>query len=271
MTLVQRLYRRSKLYGMLHPRRMHVFCAGTGKSGTTSLAAMFADTATSAHEPDARRLLRNILRYRDKEMSPRQWQRFVLTRDRELWLEVDSSQLNSYLLNVLVPAFPAAKFILTIRDCYSWLDSQINHQLSEENLPQLWARLRDVHFRADELTHPDQEKPLKDRGLFTLDGYFSHWAQHNQTVLDTVPPDRLLVVRTNEISAQAGAIAQFVGAPLSEEGKTHFFKARAKHNVLSEIDPDYLQRKADQYCRPIMDRFFPTTSLGVSLQQSGAR
>lgn len=256
---------------MLHPRRMHVFSVGTGKSGTTSIGAMFADTARSDHEPDARRLLRAILRYRDEKLTAKQWERFVLIRDRELWLEVDSSQLNCYLLSVLVPAFPSARFILTIRDCYAWLDSQINHQLSEEKLPQLWAQLRDVHFRANELTHPDQEKPLKDRGLFTLDGYFSHWAQHNQTVLDTVPPDRLLVVRTNEISAQADAISQFVGAPISQEGKTHFFKARAKHNVLSEIDPDYLERKAQQYCRPVMARFFPTISVRVSLQQSGAR
>lgn len=238
------------------PRRVQIYCVGTGKSGTHSIASMFADTARAQHEADSKRLLQHIFQHEDGSLSDADWRSFVLQRDQELWLEVDSNQLNYYPMEVLLQTYPQAKFILTIRDCHAWLDSIINHQLSEDEQNSHWGRLRALRFGASHYTHAPEEQPLKDRGLYTIDGYLSSWATHNRRVLDMVPTDRLLVVKTEEITQRAEEIAAFVGLPLSPTAQTHAFKARAKHNILSEINPAFLEQKFQQHCTDVMERVF---------------
>lgn len=257
MKAIRRLYRKSCLYRMINRRRVQVYCAGSAKSGTHSIAAMFDGTARASHEPGAKELLDAVLLRANNGFTPDAWRQYVLRRDRQLWLEVDSSHLNVHLLDVLVRERPDARFILTIRDCYSWLESMINHQLNKRGPLGIWPTWAPFAMRATQFTHPPEEAALKERGLFTLDGYFSHWADLNTTVLNVVPEERLLVVRTNEISQQAEQIARFAGLPRSPSGQTHAYKAKAKHSVLSSIDPDHLRRKVEQYCRPLMERFFP--------------
>ena len=60
---------------------------------------------------------------------------YIKKRDRSRYLEVDSSQVNAFLLDILLQEFSEARFILTIRDCYSWLDSIINHSLLRPTSP----------------------------------------------------------------------------------------------------------------------------------------
>jgi hypothetical protein len=136
--------------------------------------------------------------------------RFVIERDRRLRLDVDSSFLNIYLLDQLVELFPDAKFILTIRNPYAWLDSMVNQQLSRKRSPK-WSQLRDSVFRPDLFTHSNEELALKEEGLYTLDGYLSGWTRHNRKVIDTVPKERLLIVRTDMISESIDDFAAFAG------------------------------------------------------------
>jgi len=258
MKAIRRLYRKSSLYRIANRRRVQVYCAGSAKSGTHSIAAIFDGTARASHEPGVTQLLHAVLLRARKEFTPDAWRHFVLRRDRALWLEIDSSHLNVHLLDVLVRENPHARFILTIRDCYSWLDSMINHQLNRSSPTGVWPLWSPFAMRASEFTHPPEEAALKERGLYTLDGYFSYWADLNATVLNSVPEDRLLVVRTHEISQQAEQIARFAGLPLSSSGQTHTYRAPEKHGMLSRIDPHHLHGKMQQYCRPLMERFFPT-------------
>lgn len=257
MKAIRRWYRKSALYRLANPRRVQVYCTGSAKSGTHSIASMFHDTAHSAHELGISDLLDAVLRHARGDLTPDAWRDYILRRDRELWLEIDSSHMNVHLLDVLVQANPSARFILTIRDPYSWLDSMFNHQLNRKDNTGIWPVWAPFALQADKFTHPPEEALLKQRGLFTLDGYFSHWANLNNTVLNTVPADRLLVVRTNEISKRTEEIARFAGVPLTPSGQTHAYKAPAKHDVIAQIDPAHLQRKMLQYCRPLMERFFP--------------
>ncbi len=193
-------------------------------------------------------------------MSASQFANFAVSYDRSVWLEMNSSLLNGFLLDPLVQRLPDAKFILTIRDCYSWansfMDQKINTVLAQMHP---WRRLWRTVLHPPEFEFSDQESLLRDRELFPLDGYFSYWARHNTHVLSTVPSDRLLVLRTTEISNSLERIADFVGVPVNSlnSEKTHSFKAPKRHGTLKQLNPDFVKKTAERYCGELMDRFFP--------------
>ena len=251
-------YRTSSVFRIRHPRKTQLYCVGTAKSGTHSIAAIFGDSLRSAHEAEDEPFIDFIL---DKErglIDSRTANRYVKDRDRRLWLEIDSSQLNYFIIKILVDLFPKGRFVLTIRNPYSWLDSFINHQMARP-VTDAWANLRDYRFKEDQLVHSEEDAPLSERGLYTLDGYLSYWAEHNQSVLNAVPPNRLLVVRTDNISEKTEKIAQFAGVPAqaADRARSHAFRARERYNVLSELDPAYLQSRVDVHCKALTSAHFP--------------
>jgi hypothetical protein len=246
-------------------RKFHIYCVGTAKSGTHSIAHMFDNKLCVGHEPEGDELLDVVFDTLAGSLSETELNRYLLARDRRLWLEVDSSQLNYFFLVGLVELFPDAKFILTIRDPYSWLDSFLNHQLARGGGPK-WVKLRDIRFQPDVYVHQQGEQILKEKGLYTLDGYFSYWARHNHTVLETVPEDRLLVVRTDMISDRVDDIAAFAGVETNDiqRERTHAFKAKEKFGLLDRLDQQYLESKVNQYCADLVARFFPEIQSGRS-------
>jgi hypothetical protein len=168
-------------------RRTRLYCIGTAKSGTHSIADMFCHSIRAAHEPQADALVQKILGAASGQISTEQLTHWVRARDKEMALEVDSSQLNFFLMDILLTEFPDALFVLTIRDAYSWLDSFINHVLHFNGMGPDWLRFRDFRFKAGAFTHAAEEPILKEKGLHTLDGYLSYWAMHNENVLARVP------------------------------------------------------------------------------------
>ncbi|MBE9139436.1 hypothetical protein IQ254_19920 [Nodosilinea sp. LEGE 07088] len=240
------------------PRRAHAYCIGTAKSGTHSIEAIFRGNLRCAHESESHQVIDFILDIANNNISDDKVQRYILERDQKLRLEVDSSQLNYFLLDQLLILFPKSKFLLTIRDPYAWLDSFINHQLGRQ-ASEHWLRLRDFRFKPELYSHPKEEATLRDKGLYTLDGYLSYWSEHNQNVINTVPKDRLLIVQTSKINEKSKEIAKFIGV---SDGKivqrnSHAFKAKQYFNVLSELDQQYLESKVDFHCRDLLSEFFP--------------
>jgi hypothetical protein len=242
----------------LRPRRTRLYCVGMAKSGTHSIAVMFADRLRSGHEPEAGRTIELILALAEGQVSREEFRRSIVERDRRLRLEVDSSALNFFLLDALVPLFPDARFLLTVRHPRSWLDSFINHQLAHPTTTPQWARFREFRFRPHELTHPPEEAVLKSRGLYTLDAYLAYWASQTRAVLEKVPADRLLVVRTDQITARAADIARFAGLPpaLAAAQKSRANPAKAKFGILSELDADYVDAKIREHGGELVDRLF---------------
>jgi hypothetical protein len=249
----------------LMPRlRTHqVYCVGTGKSGTHSIASMFQFQLHVAHEPSVEELIDHIIGVATGGIDRNCTDQFLLERDRRLGLELDSSGLNHFVVDRLVKIFPRSKFILTIREPLSWLDSVINHQMARQDADAwrssvAWRKYWEFRRRLDLYPHPPEEVALKERNLYSLDGYLSSWAETNRTVLDQVPPNRLFVVRTDRISATCDEIAAFIGVPKRPEHKlkSHAFKASKKFGVLELIDPDHLQGRIAAHCSDLVDRIF---------------
>lgn len=244
---------------LIHYRRTHLYCVGTAKSGTHSVYNLFKNNLRSAHEPDKKSLINVIQKIELGKMSDAEVKEYIHRRDQKLYLEIDSSQFNFFILDALVGEFEKAQFLLTVRNCYAWLDSFINHTLAWSRPGKRKNFTRDLRFRPHEFIHPPEEYALKELDLYTLDGYLSYWTMHNERVINTVPENRLLVIQTDKIKENAGRIANFAG--VSQDfvnfDSSHAFRNPNKFNVLSQIDRDYLELKVDQHCRKLMDQFFP--------------
>jgi hypothetical protein len=134
-------------------RRVRLYCVGTAKSGTHSIAAMFGGSVRARHEADNRRDIREILEVAAGRVDRDRMKRYVRRRDRRLYLDIDSSQVNFFMLDALLTEFPGARFLLTIRDPYSWLDSIINDSLRRPS-NRSWTDFRNFCFRSDIFSHP---------------------------------------------------------------------------------------------------------------------
>ncbi|HKB69001.1 MAG TPA: sulfotransferase [Pyrinomonadaceae bacterium] len=239
-------------------RRFHAYCIGTSKSGTHSVAEIFGRRYRAAHEPGVEQLIDMMLAASSGKASQSQLVEFVRSRDSRLRLELECSHPLFHILDVLLGEFDEARFILTIRDCYSWLDSQINSQLSYIEAKH-WQNFGEFKYLGESVRHPEKEQIFAQFGLYTLDGYLSAWASHNQKVLTTVPRDRLLVVRTQDIAKDLPKLGDFLGVPVNnlDPTRAHSFKGGKKFSLLSKLDQQYLEEKVNKYCRTLMDAYFP--------------
>ncbi len=233
--------------------RFRVFGVGMAKSGTHSVAALFATHYRAAHEPEADEWIDAILGRNAGRLDDDAIDAALRRMDGRLRLEVNASLLNGFVVDRLVRVFPDARFVLTVREPRVWLDSMINQQLSRP-CPTRWRRLRDLRFGTP-AEHPPAELPLAERGLYTLDGYFAHWAAHNRRVLDAVPPARRIVIGTHAIAEAVPRLASFldVDPATLDAGAAHAFPAAAHHGVLDDLDPAILARAIERHCAPVIE------------------
>ena len=249
-----------RVLGPDRARRARLYCVGMGKTGTHSIARMFTRNVRSAHEPERLELAEKILAWHNQRITEQEMTQWILERDRRLALEVDSSMLNIDLLPIVVREFPHARFLLTIRDCYSWCNSIINEMLrSADRINPVLREIASSRYQPHLFEHTAEEQLLKEKGLYTLAGYFTYWVKHNSTILNTIPPERLLVVRTDQIGDRAFDIADFAGLPRRavRVERTHEYNNPAKQEIIRQIDRNFLQAKVEQHCHPLMARFFP--------------
>jgi hypothetical protein len=178
--------------------QFRAFGVGCAKTGTNSLARMFARGYRSAHEPQKHALLALIL---DRDAQFAAAVRKLLD---PLDLEMNASQLNGYIVGTLVALYPEAKFVLTLREPAGWVRSFANHQLTRGRLAHgsLWARFRNLRFLGTD--------GPEGNALYTLDQYLRFWLSHNLNVLGVVPRERLLVVRTEHLDAEIPRLAEFL-------------------------------------------------------------
>ena len=245
------------------PRRFQAYCVGMPKSGTHSIDGLLGKNYRSLHEPEFEQTWNIILNLYDGKVDEKQFLDYLRKRDKRLWLELDSSNLNYFFLDQLLQEFQGSKFILTIRDCYSWLASAINHRISRKAPVKNTLQKDKLRFGDDVFRYEPEEKILEAYGLPTINSFLSYWKAHNETVIQKVPSDRLLVIRTKEISESADKISQFLGVSpttLNQE-KSHLFKNPKREDILSKVDQSFLQSKVNEYCTDLMSEFFPEVML----------
>lgn len=244
----------------VRPRRIHVYCVGAGKTGTHSIANLFDKHFRSAHEPELLAMRELLKKEALGLIGHEEKANYLLARDTRLFLEVESAAFNRRNIGILTELFPDARFIVTVRDPYSYTDSVINHLLNHPAALEGERRgFVGIVMGEDRFSHAPEEEELRELGLHTLDGYLSNYAETTAQVLRAIPSERLLVVRTDRIRESVGEIADFLGIlkELLEPDRSHAFKAKRKFGVLARMNPDFVDAKVKQHCLEIVREFFP--------------
>ncbi len=237
-----------------NPSRFKAYSVGIGKTGTMSMAAIFGNYR-SYHQYMMSQTLDMIWKYDRGDVSRPEFRAFILERDASAQLEMDSSGHHYHYVDILAEEFPSAKFIFVIRDCYSWFDSVVNML----HLPNSgFSSPGDYDFDALKPICEDETRLLRELGDH-LDGPLEFWASTNKKALGDLPPERTLVIRTNEISARLDDMADFLGVPVESLNaeRSHVHKTTKKLDILKKADLDVLEAKFNQHCAPLMQRFFP--------------
>ena len=239
------------------PPRRRLYGIGMGKTGTNALASLFAGVP-AAHEAGAEDLIDAVLDYESGRTDGRGLRDLVIARDARLGLEVDVSNLNIFLVDLLVAMDGDAKFVLTVRDPRSWLESIMNHYLQRPPTAR-WRAMADHRFGGGGPVHPPEERALAERGLYPLSGYLRYWRAHLDKAIEAVPAERLLVVPTERIADEADRIAAFAGfRPESvDRSRIREYRNSAKEPILASVPADHLEERIRTHCGSIGGRDFP--------------
>ena len=253
------------------PRLFHAYCAGLPKTGTTSIGNIFAHYR-SLQEYRFREALEAVCRFKDGKTSKRELREFVRRRDDAGRPEMDSSCINYLFMDELLCEFPDAKFIFTVRDCYSWCDSIYNTLRNELDNLKLHACETDIGreiallgkgYDFDYGMFRDEKYVIRHFGT-ALEEMLKVWS-HFEKIMARCPASRRIIIRTNDISGGIKRMAGFLGIMpetlISE--RSHSNITCRKHNILRKADPAMLKEKFDRYvsASSMMKEFFPEAGL----------
>jgi hypothetical protein len=172
---------------------------------------------------------------------------------------------------LLAAEFKEARFVATIRDCYSWLDSVLNNLLFLGGLPH-WIIEFGLKTYGVLLT---REMLASRQALIRalpskLEGILKYWAEGLQFTMDHLPADRSLVIKTGKIGENIGILSAFLGIPEDTlaTDKTHLCKATRQFDILHDVDFHLLHEKFETHCGPLMRKYFPEETLGAFLEKT---
>lgn len=244
----------------LYPRRFHAYALGLPKTGTTSMKGICIKSYRANHEPDKIRLINAQIAFQQHKMTEAEVMRFLRKRDRYLWLEMESSYATGPIVRIFARTFREARFVVTVREPLSWIDSAIQTGLErrQRGLKIFAAQLFEATCcpRTPPVFSPE-EQVLKDHDLYSLDQWLTTWTTFYKGVFETVPADRMLVIRTKNISKSVDRIADFLEVPASslDASRSHLHKTRKTHGLLEQIDKEFLDAKVSEHCGDLVDLY----------------
>ena len=247
-------------------RKFKAYVVGLAKTGTVSLKGIFGDYWTG-HEFNQWNTHQMIIKYQTGMLAKEMFHNFILDRDRlSGFLELDSAHFNRHYMDILSEAYPNAKFVCLIRDCYSWLKSYINYftQPDREALQSSFKR-NGLPFDLPRGACDAKQELIRNFHKY-IDGALSFWANEYNAILekcDHLSKDRYLIIRTNEIMDKIDELARLTGVSSDTllRENAHLNKAEYRVNILKRLDFDFLKDKFDRHCSVLMRKFFPDFTL----------
>ena len=242
---------------------------GLPKTGTTSIGTIFGNYRSS--KVAGSELERLGCDLRDARASEDEAKAFISRRYADEQLEMDPASANWMVAALLRDMYSEAKFVLTLRDCYSWCDSMINVVIVRDmgihfvDHPELLSRMFGC-----ELDWFRDEETVLTRSDAILDNLLRFWARQADTLVQC-PAARTLVVRTSEISSSLAAMADFVGVPRESllPEQSHSRITAVRFDILGRLDRDYVRSKFARHASSdVMREYFPGVSLESFLERS---
>jgi len=244
-----------------HRRRLQLYVVGLGGTGTTTMCDIF-EHYRAAHEVDRRRMLPITNAERMGRLSParRRWE--LRRRNVRFRLEVDSAAFLTLFVPELARMYPRARFVVLLRDCFTWMDTRIEKWLrSGETLTDLtdWAG----PYRWDDygvkwaVTPSPEDGPLVERGLPPVGSLAKRWGETHADLLAVAPRDRTLVLRTEDIDTSLERLAEFCGVDVSTlTPGVHRNALASRERLLARVSRDHVVREAERHCTPVMEQYW---------------
>lgn len=210
-------------------RMFRAYCVGLPRSGTHSIATMYEDNYRASHEPyhsSAIKVLEKGKLNDDVFVN-----RYLVTRDRLLHLELESAHYLHRFTPQLVDLFPDAKFILTVREPKSWLESEFNKLLGAYKY-----KPGNIWYRYDKIKYGSYDYDFLSSNIqsisntYPLKSMLAYYKEHIDTVLNAVPASKLLIVDTFQINSKIRDISDFLGTDINciNRQKMHSGKNKSK-------------------------------------------
>lgn len=239
-------------------RRCQLIGIGPPKSATASLAGLFS-RYHHLHEgwvgPTLQRLQRGLPMDAD----------WLLRRDRALGFpECDSSQLHHWYLPQLADCFPAARFVLLLRQPLDWLNSLFNHRLAR-GLGPAWQALEQRRFGPRTATAKGPDLLLAQYGLPSLQAALGFWLEVYQQALQALPAERLMILPVENLQSQIPELARFAGvsAESLQPAEARRNLARADYRLLRRLPAPWLNEAIEAHASGLWRDL--RTTLGPSL------
>ncbi len=263
---------------LIQPKRLNVLCVGTPKSGTTSIANLFSKGYRYEHEGERYEHVKCIFSHFSGDISDDKYQQHLEQRAKRLWLDIESNCFLGYRIDLVYKAAPDAKYILTIREPYSWLksifDNNINFPINKGFTEKWW---HNFFFKPDQYTYSGKESVLKEFKLYPIDAYLNYWVDANKSVIDTIPDSQLLILYTDQISDDLNKISSFLQIKENSINKkrTRMNVTDKKHHVMKKLDQQYVRERIDAICNKFITSYsldhLSNEKAGTAIEKPRAR
>ena len=243
-------------------RRFHLVCVGLPRSGVVSLSTLFGNFRVANEYAEAE-TIRVLVDNHKGRLSHDALRAYLARRDRESALEMDAASFLHLAGDVLAEQSDDTRFVLPVRDPDAWFESYLGELLRVHNRlrergksPPAWYR----HYGEVLLGRFDWEEiaTLQARQA-RLPGvarrFLTHWARATGKMLDSLPPERTLVLRTQDLGPMRDRLAGFVDQPAdSLTDRSHSNAGPPGPTPLDGLPDGWLAQAAADICGPIHAR-----------------
>ncbi len=258
-------------------KKFRGYSVGLWGTGTKSIARIFGNYR-AAHEFWQKKTRTFWSAYERGGISKKRFLTYLRKRDAAGQLEMDSDNFHSFYLDLLDQEFTGAKYIFTLRDCYSWCESQIEESLtkligmkkhlirSDSQIYSLVSGGSITGAFASEGKNIDaalramaKEKIWREWLDRKLEKHAAQWARLNKSILRQLPPARFLLVRSHEISDSLERMADFmaISAQTLTISQSHSNRMIRPYGIFEKFGYRHVQNKLDAHCAPLMRQYFP--------------
>lgn len=239
-------------------RRFHLVCVGLPRSGVVSLSTLFRNFRAAGEYAEAE-TVRTLVAHHEGRLSRDALRACLARRDRESALEMDAASFLHLAGDLLADLSDETRFVLPVRAPDAWFESYLRELLrvldrlrARGKAPPAWqrdyGRMLLGRFDWEEIATPEARRAhLPD----VARRFLTHWAQATGRMLEVLPPERTLVLRTQDLGALRGRLAAFVDQPVeSLTGESHSNAGPPGPSPLDGLPEGWLARAAAEICGP---------------------
>jgi len=218
---------------------------------------MFNKHYRADHEVDHEETIQLAIDYLKGEISPKTVEKILNLRDRNLNLEIESAHYLAYFSDILATTFKKARFIVTIREPYSQLESRLNWHYTVRHPS--WNSYYEFFLAKQHKGFTEEEKLLKEYELYSLDTYLQDYSNHYRYIYENIPTEQSLYIKTQNINSSQSRIASFLNIPESYLQISHSNKRKKETPILSKMDQSFVRYKIWENCSEMITHYFPET------------